>query len=106
MFRNATLIAQIAAAAFTVGASMPAAAQTPTYRAVPATALTKTASVVVGETLWMCGPDGCTTVNATSRASIVCEQAAKKVGKLVSFAAGPVTFDEAALAKCNAKAKA
>jgi hypothetical protein len=106
MFRNATLAVQIAAAALTLGVSAPAAAQTPTYRAVPVTQLARADSVIIGDTLWACGPEGCTTSKATARPAIVCEQAVKKVGKLTSFSAGTKDFDADALAKCNARAKA
>ena len=101
MFRTNALIA-----ALSLVAAAPAVAQAPSYRAVPATPMTQAANVIVGDTLWNCGPDGCTTARATARAAIVCEEAAKKVGKLSSFTADTMTFDEAKLAKCNAKAKA
>ena len=91
--------ALIAVAAFAVSA--PAFAQAPTYRAIPATQVAKAGSVVVGETLWVCGADGCSTTKATARPAIVCEQAVKKVGKLSSFAVNGSAFDEAALAKCK-----
>jgi len=106
MISKATLLASFAAAALTLGVSAPAAAQTPTYRAVPATPIAASDSVIIGETLWACGPEGCTTSKATARPAIVCEQAIKKVGKLVSFSAGTKDFDADALAKCNARAKA
>lgn len=101
-FRNS--LAAFAAAALTL--STPALAQAPSFRAVPVTPMTQVANVITGDTLWNCGPNGCTTARATARPAIVCEMAAKKVGKLASFTADTVTFDEAALAKCNAKAKA
>ena len=105
MLRSNTLIL-LAAAALTLGVAVPASAQTPTYRAVPVVKMTVADNVVIGETLWNCGTAGCTTSKATSRPAIVCEQTAKKVGKLEAFAVGANTFDDAALAKCNAKAKA
>ena len=105
MFHSNTLIS-LAAAALTLGVSLPASAQTPTYRAVPMAKMTVANNVVIGETLWNCGAAGCTTTKATSRPGIVCEQTAKKFGKLESFTVGSNTFDDAALAKCNAKAKA
>ncbi len=106
MFRTASLFAPLAAAALTLGVSAPAMAQTPTYRAVPVTQLASADSMIIGETLWACGPAGCTTSQATARPAIVCEQAVKKVGKLASFTANAKDFDADALAKCNAKAKA
>ena len=95
----------IIAAALTLGLTAPAFAQAPTYRLVPVTAA-KAGSVIVGDTLWACSTDGCTTGKATSRPAIVCEMAAKKVGKLASFTVNETAFDEAALAKCNTKARA
>jgi hypothetical protein len=105
MFHSKTLIS-LAAAALTLGVSLPASAQTPSYRVVPVTKMTVASNVVIGETLWNCGAAGCTTSKATSRPAIVCEMTAKKFGKLESFTVGADNFDEAALAKCNAKAKA
>ena len=101
MFRT-TLISAV----FALGLTAPAFAQAPTYRAVPVAPVAKAGNVIVGDTLWACSTDGCTTGKATSRPAIVCEQAAKKVGKLASFTVGTLSFDEAALAKCNGKAKA
>jgi hypothetical protein len=94
------------ALAFSLGAAIePAQAQLPAYRAVPATALASVDSVIADGVLWRCGAEGCVATNATSRPAIVCAQAARKVGKLTSFSVGSQAFDEAALAKCNAKAK-
>lgn len=101
MVRNALI-----AASLMVGMTAPAFAQAPTYRLVPVTAVAKAGSVIVGDTLWACSTDGCSTGKATSRPAIVCEQAAKKVGKLASFTVNETAFDEAALAKCNTKARA
>lgn len=100
---RSTLIT-LATAALALGTA-PAMAQTPTYRAVPASTPANARSIVIGDTLWSCGEGGCTTTRATSRPAVVCEQAAKKIGKLESFTVGTATFDEAALAKCNAKAR-
>jgi hypothetical protein len=95
----------IAAAAATLFAAVPAVAQAPAFRAIPATPAKAAQNVVVGETLWKCAPDGCTTTKSASRPAILCAQAVKKVGKLDSFVVGGVAFDADALAKCNAKAK-
>lgn len=101
MVRNALFTAVLA-----LGLAAPAFAQAPNYSLVPATAVTKAGSVIAGDTLWACSTTGCTTGKATSRPAIVCEQAAKKVGKLASFSVNETPFDEAALAKCNTKARA
>lgn len=95
----------IAAAAFPAFSVAPVLAQSPAYRAVPVTSA-NAATVIADGVLWRCGDAGCTATNATSRPAIVCAQAVRKVGKLASFTVGAIAFDEAALAKCNAKAKA
>jgi hypothetical protein len=88
-----------------MGAAIDAQAQSPAYRAVPATVVAANDTVIADGVLWRCGSEGCVATNATSRPAIVCAQAARKVGKLTSFSVGTQPFDEAALAKCNAKAK-
>lgn len=98
MVRFATLLA---ASLVFAGAAQ---AQSPVYRAVPVTASAE-ASVIADGVLWRCGTDGCVTSKATSRPAIVCQQAARQVGKLESFGFGTETFDAEALAKCNTKAK-
>jgi hypothetical protein len=82
-----------------------AAASGPAYRLLPVTALTSARTFVASEVIWTCGPDGCVAGAASSRPTVVCAQAARAIGKLASFSAGPQAFDAAALAKCNAKAK-
>jgi len=99
MLRFATVLAASLALA---GAAQ---AQSPTFRAVPATAVEQ-ASVIADGVLWRCGAEGCLATNANSRPAIVCAQAVRKVGKLESFSVGTQAFDAEALAKCNAKAKA
>ncbi len=100
------MIITATALTLSLGAAIePAHAQSPAYRAVPVTSVASADSVIADGVLWRCGSDGCTATNATSRPAIVCAQAARKVGKLASFTAGTQAFDEAALAKCNAKAK-
>ena len=105
MFRTSALFSSIVAATLVMGASAPALAQSPAYRAVPATQVATAGNVIVGDSLWACSTAGCTTAKATARPAIVCEQAAKRLGKFTSFTVGDQAFDEAALAKCNAKAR-
>jgi hypothetical protein len=99
------MLSILAAASVMLAGTTPAFAQTPVYRAVPATPVQTAQNVIVGDLLWKCGPDGCTTSTASSRPAIVCAQAARKVGKLGSFTVNNVAFDADALSKCNAKAK-
>lgn len=100
-------IASFATATMLIGgAATPALASTgPAYRLVPVAAVTTTKPVIVNETLWRCTTDGCVASQSTSRPSIVCAQAARKVGKLESFTANGTAFSADELAKCNQKAK-
>jgi len=95
----------IAAAAATLFAAVPAVAQAPAYRAIPTVPAKVATNVVVGETLWKCAPEGCTTTTASARPAILCAQAVKKVGRLDSFVVNGAAFGADDLAKCNAKAK-
>jgi hypothetical protein len=105
MVRIGTFVAASALTLSMLGMIEPAQAQSPAYRAVPV-AQASADTVIADGVLWRCGDNGCTATNATSRPAIVCAQAVRKVGKLASFTVGTVAFDEAALVKCNAKAKA
>lgn len=88
------------------GTATPAFAQGPSgYQLVPAAAVTSGESWVASDVVWRKVGDTFVAPKATSRASIVCAQAAKKVGKISSFTADGQSFDEAALAKCNEKAR-
>lgn len=106
MTRTLSTLAAFATAATLFAGATPAYAQNGSaYRLVPATAVAAATTVVASETLWRCNEAGCTAAKSTSRPAIVCAQAAKEVGKLTSFTAKGVTFDEAELAKCNEKAR-
>ncbi len=59
---------------------------------------------VARDLLWACGGDGCTAGRSNSRPAIVCAALARSVGHLSAFSAGAVSFDTAALQKCNAAA--
>ena len=75
------------------------------YTLVPATAPASSEALVSSEVIWKRAGAGYVAPKANSRAAIVCAQAAKKLGKVASFTADGQSFDEAALAKCNEKAK-
>ena len=74
------------------------------YNATPVTALAKP-SVIAGDLLWKCDGAACSAPKTTSRDQIVCEQVVKHIGAVSTFSANGAAFDEAALAKCNARAK-
>ena len=99
-------LASLSTAFLLIGAATsPAMASAPMYKLVPAIAVTAAKSVVVGETLWRCGPNGCVAGQSNSRPAVVCAQAARKVGRIESFTANGTAFSVDELAKCNEKAK-
>ena len=75
------------------------------YHVVPAVAPASGEAWVASDVIWKRSGEGYVAPQANSRPAIVCAQAAKKIGKVVSFTAQGEAFDEAALAKCNEKAK-
>ena len=84
----------------------PAFAQGSTgYHVVPAVTPASAEAWVASDVIWKRSGEGFVAPQANSRPAIVCAQAAKKIGKVVSFTAEGQSFDEAALAKCNEKAK-
>ena len=92
------LLAFVALAA----AAAPAAASQ--YRAEPA-AKPPQAKLVVRDTLWQCGDDGCaSTSKSNSRPAIVCAVLAKEVGALRSFSAAGRALSAEELEKCNVRA--
>jgi hypothetical protein len=64
------------------------------------------AKPVVRGMLLSCNGAACTAGEGTSRPAIVCASIAREFGAVTAFRAGNESFDDAALAKCNAKAKA
>lgn len=75
------------------------------YQLVPATVPATGEALVASDVIWKRSGEGYVAPRANSRAAIVCAQAAKKIGKVASFTADGQAFDEAALAKCNEKAR-
>ena len=74
------------------------------YNAKPVAAPGKP-SLIAGSMMWKCDGGVCSAAKATSRDAIVCEQVVKRLGAVSTFSANGAAFDEAALAKCNARAK-
>ena len=92
------------AAAATLAAAPLAAQSGPYYVATPAAAPTKT-SLVTRSTLWKLSNNAYVAPRGTDRDAILCELLARETGKLAAFSAGGKAFDDAALTKCNARAK-
>lgn len=94
-----------ALAAATAGAAAPARAPGEAhFRAHPATASTAQ-RLVVRDTVFRCGVDGCVAPRGTSRPELVCSALAREVGTVASFIAGGRSFDAAALETCNRRAR-
>ena len=100
------------AAALTTSAFLLTATATPAfaqggtgYNIVPAAVPASGESLISSDVIWKRSGAGYIASHANSRPAIVCAQAAKKIGKVASFTAEGQAFDEAALAKCNEKAK-
>jgi hypothetical protein len=74
------------------------------FRAHPATASTAQ-RLVVRDTVFRCGVDGCVAPRGTSRPELVCSALAREVGTVASFIAGGRSFDAAALETCNRRAR-
>jgi hypothetical protein len=105
MIRLSSLAVSVAASVLLLGATAASAQPSSAFYAAKPAAAANAARLVVRDTLWMCGGAGCSSNSkGGSRPAIVCESLAREVGTLESFRAGDVTFDAAALAKCNAKA--
>ena len=74
------------------------------YSAKPATA--PAAKKIIGKDIsWACGAEGCTGNTDSSRPLIICQDLAKRAGRLDSFAADGKALSEDQLAKCNSAAK-
>jgi len=97
MTRFAALIAATALAA------APAAAST--YSAKPLAA--PAAGKIVGKDIsWSCGASGCRGSTDASRPLVICQDLAKRAGRLESFVADGRALSAAELDKCNSRAGA
>ncbi len=61
--------------------------------------------IVIRDALWICGENGCATAKVNSRAEIVCETVARKLGRIASMTVAGVALSDTQLEKCNVKAK-
>lgn len=95
----------LATAAFVLGAALPATAQTGAYYSATLAGSFKKASLVTGSTLWKCKDGVCSAPKGADRDAVMCEMVAQRTGELTAFTANGAAFDEAALKKCNARAR-
>ena len=89
---------------FTAAALLGAPAVAGTYAAKPITAPAST-KIIGKDISWTCGSSGCQGTTAASRPLVLCQDLAKRAGRLESFAADGRSLSAAELDKCNASAK-
>ncbi len=65
----------------------------------PATA----SRIVAGGLAWNCAGTSCTAPRGASRPAIVCARLVREAGQIVRFSADNAAFDEATMARCNAR---
>lgn len=92
-------------AAFIAAATLFAApAFAGTYTAKPVAA--PAASKIIGKDIsWACSADGCRGSTESSRPLVLCQDLAKRAGRIESFAADGQQLSAKQLAKCNSAAK-
>jgi hypothetical protein len=84
-------------------ASSPAVAGS--YSAQPVATPAK--SKIVGRDIaWTCGPEACRGSTDSSRPILLCQDLAKRAGRIASFVADGRALSAAELDKCNASARA
>ena len=92
------------AAIFTATALLAAPAVAGTYSAKPVTA--PAAAKIIGKDIsWTCGAEACQGSTDASRPLVLCQDLAKRAGRLESFVADGRALGVADLDKCNASAK-
>jgi hypothetical protein len=92
------------AALFTAAALLAGPAVAGTYSAKPVTA-PATAKIIGKDISWACGPAACNGSTDASRPLVLCQDLAKRAGRLESFVADGQALTAAELDKCNASAK-
>ncbi|HEU0311377.1 MAG TPA: hypothetical protein VFR36_09190 [Sphingomicrobium sp.] len=91
-------------AAFIALAVVAAPALAGTYSAKPAAA--PTATKIIGKDIsWSCTADGCRGSTEASRPLVLCQDLAKRAGRLESFVADGQALSSEQLERCNASAK-
>ena len=89
---------------FTAAAVLTAPAMAGSYSAKPLTA-PATTKIIGKDISWVCGPDACQGSTDASRPLVLCQDLAKRAGRLQSFTADGRALSAAELDKCNASAK-
>ena len=92
------------AALFAAATLLAAPAAAGTYSAKPIAA-PATSKIIGKDISWVCGPDACQGSTDASRPLVLCQDLAKRAGRLQSFVADGRALGTAELDKCNAAAK-
>ena len=85
-------------------AAMPAAALAANYAATPV-APAAAARIIAADISWTCGSAECRGSTAESRPVLLCQDLAKRTGRLTSFLVDGRAFAPTELDQCNAKAR-
>ena len=91
-------------AAFVAIATLASTALAGTYSAKPAAA-PASAKIIGKDISWNCTADGCRGSTEASRPVIICEDLAKRAGRIEGFSADGKALTAEQLAKCNSAAK-
>jgi hypothetical protein len=92
------------AALFAAATLLSSPALATTFTAKPATA--PAATKIIGKDIsWSCGAGACKGSTEASRPLVLCQDLAKRAGRLESFLVDGRALGEAELAKCNTAAK-
>ena len=91
------------AAIFAATALFAAPAIAGTYSAKPISVPAST-KIIGKDISWTCGASGCAGVTETGRPLVICQDLAKRTGRLESFVADGRALEAAELDKCNSKA--
>ena len=93
------------AAIFAATALFAAPALAGTYSAKPL-AVPSSAKIIGKDISWACGANGCQGSTETGRPLVICQDLAKRAGRIESFIVDGRELAAAELDKCNAKASA
>ena len=91
------------AALIAASALIAAPAVAGTYAAKPIAA-PSTAKIIGKDISWACGANGCAGSTDSSRPLVICQDLAKRAGRLASFTADGQALSSADLDRCNTKA--
>lgn len=87
-----------------VGAFTPTMAAASTYAATPVVR-PATLRINASDIAWICGPDACQGATDDSRPLVLCQDLARRTGRLTSFLVDGSAFSPSQLDRCNAKAR-